>query len=121
SGEKLDFFVLFSSITSLLGNPFQANYAAANAFLDSFATWRRVRGLAATTINWGVIADSGYVARHPEVEEYLHRQGYLSFSAKQTLEVLSELMRHDVVQTMAARIDWRRLGDYAPAAAASPR
>ena len=120
-GIELDFFVMFSSITSLLGNPFQANYAAANVFLDSFATWRRGRGLAATTINWGVIADSGYVARHPDVEEYLHRQGYMSFTGKQTLEVLSELMRHDVTQIMAARIDWRRLGDYAPAAAASPR
>lgn len=118
--DNLDFFILFSSITSILGNPFQANYAAANAFLDSFATWRRNRGLAATTINWGVIADSGYVARHPEVEEYLHRQGYMSFTGKQTLEVLSDLMRYDVAQIMAARIDWKRLGDYAPVAAASP-
>jgi len=120
-GQPLDFFFCFSSITSLLGNPMQANYAAANAFLDALAGWRRARGLPATTINWGVITGAGYVARHSDVEEFLHRQGYQSFTEKQTLEVLGEMLRHDVVQIMAARIDWRRLADFAPAAAASTR
>ncbi len=119
--HKLDFFVMFSSIASLLGNPSQANYAAANAFLDSFAAYRRAKGLPATTINWGVIAGSGYVARHEEIEDYLHRQGYQSFTEKQVVEVLSEVLRHDAVQIMAARIDWRRLADFGPRAAASPR
>ena len=119
--SDLDFFVCFSSITSLLGNPMQANYAAANAFLDAFASWRRLRGLPATTINWGVVGGAGYVSRHREMEEFLHRQGYGSFTEKQTLEVLSEMLRRDVVQIMAARIDWRRLADIAPAVAASTR
>ncbi len=119
--EPLDFFVSFSSITSLLGNPFQANYAAANAYLDTFATYRRRLGFAATTINWGVIAGEGYVARHQEIEGYLNNQGYLSFTPEQTLEVLSEMLRHDATKVMAARIDWVRFGEVAARAAASPQ
>ncbi len=119
--EPLDFFVSFSSITSLLGNPQQANYAAANAFLDAFAAWRRARGLPATTINWGVISGSGYVARHEEIGKFLAMQGYLSFAPEQTLEVLGEVLRHDAVQVMAARIDWKKLRDFAPRVAASNR
>lgn len=56
----LDFFVMFSSIASLLGNIAQSSYSAANLFMDSFASYRRSLGLPANTINWGVIADVGY-------------------------------------------------------------
>jgi acyl transferase domain-containing protein/1-acyl-sn-glycerol-3-phosphate acyltransferase/NADP-dependent 3-hydroxy acid dehydrogenase YdfG/acyl carrier protein len=117
----LDFFVSFSSITSLMGNPHQANYAAANTFLDAFAHYRRELGLPATTINWGVISETGYVSRHPEVAEFLAKQGYLSFTPEQTLEVLGELLKHEATQAMAARIDWKKLREFAPRAAASSR
>jgi 1-acyl-sn-glycerol-3-phosphate acyltransferase len=120
-GGPLDFFVSFSSITSLLGNPSQANYAAANSFLDSFAVYRRCRGLPATTINWGVISGAGYVARHEEVRDYLANQGYLSFTPDQAIEVLSALMRHDAGQVMAARIEWKKLGQSNPQAVDSNR
>ena len=51
--DKLDHFVLYSSASSMLGNVGQANYSAANAFMDALAGYRRAQGLAGTSIQWG--------------------------------------------------------------------
>ncbi|NXP45605.1 EASB synthase, partial [Heliornis fulica] len=52
-GQELDYFVCYSSVTSFLGNSTQANYAAANSFLDVFCLYRRNLGLSGQSINWG--------------------------------------------------------------------
>ncbi|OQE88936.1 hypothetical protein PENNAL_c0015G05170 [Penicillium nalgiovense] len=58
----LDFFTLLSSISGVVGNKGQANYAAANAFLDAFAYYRQAKGLHANTVDLGAIQDVGYMA-----------------------------------------------------------
>jgi len=60
--DDLDFFVLFSSIGSLIGLPGQASYAAANAFLDGLAHYRRARGQVALSLNWGPWQEVGLAA-----------------------------------------------------------
>ncbi|MFJ5120214.1 type I polyketide synthase [Kitasatospora sp. NPDC088548] len=56
---ELDFFVLYSSVASLIGSPGQGAYAAANAFLDQLTAWRRARDLPATGIHWGAWSEVG--------------------------------------------------------------
>ncbi len=79
---ELDCFVMFSSVSSIFGNPAQGNYAAANAFLDSLAHHRRALGMPALTVNWGVLGGEGYVARNERVAEFLARQGTIADLAR---------------------------------------
>jgi len=62
-GFPLDFFVCFSSLSSVIGSPGQSSYAAGNSFLDGLAHYRRALGLPALTINWGPWDSSGMAFR----------------------------------------------------------
>ena len=63
SGRPLNFFVVFSSIVGICGNHGQANYAAANTFLDSFTRYRRRLGLPSATLALGAVEDCGMISR----------------------------------------------------------
>lgn len=105
--EQLDFFVGFSSIVALLGLPGQANYAAANAFLDALAHYRRACGLPALSINWGPWSDVG-LAAHPERGERLAQQGLASIAPQQGVDLFGRVLSSGATQVAAAPIDWRR-------------
>ncbi|MFA7605879.1 MAG: amino acid adenylation domain-containing protein [Rhodocyclaceae bacterium] len=62
--DPLAFFVMMSSRTALLGAPGQGDYAAANAYLDAFAGWRRAQGLPALSMAWNTWAQIGMAVRH---------------------------------------------------------
>jgi hypothetical protein len=63
-GNELDFFIMLSSISGIVGNPGQANYAAGNTFQDGLAHFRRGSGLKATSINLSAVAGIGYLAEN---------------------------------------------------------
>lgn len=72
---NLDFFILLSSVSSIIGISGQSNYAAANSFMMTLAAIRRQRGLAASVINIGLITELGYVARAGRrLEESIRRK-----------------------------------------------
>jgi acyl carrier protein len=118
--DPLDFFVLFSSFASIVGNVGQANYAAANAFLDALAHRRRAEGRPALAVNWGAIAASGYVARHANIEQHFQRQGLSALPPDEAFAVLDSLLRHETTQVGIVDIDWAIWGRYAPTIARSP-
>jgi len=105
---KLDCFVMFSSISSIFGNPAQGNYGAANAFLDSLAHHRHALGLPALTMNWGVLGGEGYVARNERVAEFLARQGTTALSPGEVMSILESSLVAGNTQVAAIRVDWAK-------------
>ncbi|KAK4118948.1 hypothetical protein N657DRAFT_694068 [Parathielavia appendiculata] len=67
AGATLDFFVLFSSLSGIIGQPGQANYAGANTFLDAFVQFRNRLGLAASAIDIGGVEDAGFISQNEEL------------------------------------------------------
>ena len=75
----LDFFIMFSSITGVLGNVGQVSYTAANTFLDNLCEYRRHKlGLPALSVNWGAISGTGILARNTDVSDLLEKMGFYS-------------------------------------------
>ena len=118
---ELSHFVLFSSIGSLVGSPGQATYVAANTFLDALAQFRRGRGQAAISINWGALSEVGMAARHREIADYLERVGFNAFSPEIALGVMGVLLDANPVVIGAAAMDWATLSSFYPAWSRSPR
>jgi acyl transferase domain-containing protein/acyl carrier protein/phospholipid N-methyltransferase len=110
-GLPLDFFVLFSSDTSLLGNGGQANHAAANAFLDGLARYRQAQGLVALSINWGAWAEIGAAAQR-NIAAQIERKGMGVITPEQGIAALAALLHRARAQSIAqvgvTSIDWSK-------------
>jgi acyl transferase domain-containing protein/acyl-CoA synthetase (AMP-forming)/AMP-acid ligase II/NAD(P)-dependent dehydrogenase (short-subunit alcohol dehydrogenase family)/acyl carrier protein len=103
---ELDFFVMFSSAASILGNQGQTNYAAANAFLDGLAHYRRNHGLVATSINWGPFAQTGMAASTSS--DRLSKQGFKPILPEDGLAVMDRILSANVTQVGAMQCDWHQ-------------
>lgn len=120
----LDFFVLYSSATTLFGNPGQANYVAANHWLEALAANRRARGLPASCLRWGAIDDVGFLARNTRTRDALQeRLGGSALRSDDALAVLERLLvDHD--DSLAGpslgvlELDWSALARFLPTAQA---
>lgn len=118
---ELDFFVLFSSVSAVIGNAGQSSYAAANCFLDALAHHRRGCGLPALVVNWGMLSDVGYVSQTDGLEAALRHRGMSGFTAVEATAILGRLLQSSAVQVGAFRIQWRGGADGLGGLANSPR
>ena len=119
AGVALDFFVLFSSTSALLGASGQSNYAAANAFQDAFASWRRAAGLPALSVNWGTWAGSGMAARMSGADRRrLAESGLQPMDPARAIDALERAFATGAPQVAVVAIDWTQyLARYAAAPA----
>ncbi|MFD3328627.1 acyltransferase domain-containing protein [Streptomyces sp. NPDC058701] len=116
----MDFVWFFSAGSAILGLPFIGAYASANAYLDALAHQLRMRGVPASSINWGYWANVGMAARKErELGRSLVPEGMWSFTPPQALGVLEDLLRNQSPQTAVLPTDWGRWQTGDPHAANS--
>ncbi|WP_233281006.1 type I polyketide synthase [Paenibacillus algicola] len=103
--KPLDFFVLFSSIASVVVSPGQSNYSAGNAFLDAVAHYRQRLGLPALSINWGPWGEVGMATQLDLITFFSHR-GLYPMSNEQGLKAMEILLGQQSVQATVVAADW---------------
>ena len=108
-------FVLFSSAAGVMGSPGQANYAAANAFLDALISHRRKQGLAGISLAWGLWEQQGTgMTAHLGAADLqrMRRQGLVPMSIEHGLELFDEAMARPHATVVPVQLDLQRLQQH---------
>ena len=108
---SLDFFISFSSAGSVWGAKGQADYDAANHFLDTLAYYRHSMGLPALTINWGNLGVGGMVISEKYVQ-WMEKIGLEAIAPSQGFEALRWGLSHNAIQMVVAKVDWAKFKQF---------
>ncbi|WNO11149.1 SDR family NAD(P)-dependent oxidoreductase [Teredinibacter sp. KSP-S5-2] len=119
--SELALFVMFSSVSSMMGNQQQANYVVANSFFDNFAFYRRALGLPSTVINWGALSETGMVARDAGVKTVLEEQGIFGIANDYALQQMENALEQQLTQVGILDINWNAWFKSNPNSKNSPR
>lgn len=101
----LDFFVCFSSITSIWGGKKQSHYAAANQFLDSLTYYRKNLGFPSLTVNLGPVCGGGMAAENADVFKKI---GIEEIHPESLFAILSKIIGGNSSQKIVAKVDWQK-------------
>jgi acyl transferase domain-containing protein len=105
-GHDLEFFVMFGSAGSVIASPGQGNYAAANAFLDAFAHYRRAEGLPALTIGWGPWSVG--MVEELKLENVYAQRGIELITPAAGTRILDRLINQKAPNVIAISADWMK-------------
>lgn len=112
----LEFFIVYSSISTILGNPGQASYVAANIYLEGLVEHRRALGLPGLAVCWGAISDVGYLTRNTETSEKLqNRLGAAALTSDEAMQGLEALLQAQAGTAAVVDLDWKMLKGGLPA------
>ncbi|XP_075067577.1 mycolipanoate synthase-like [Mixophyes fleayi] len=106
--QKLDYFVCYSSVTSFIGNTGQANYAAANSFLDMFCQYRRNIGLSGQSINWGAL-NLGVLLNQHQIHTFLQAKGILLLNSEEIHEYLKICLMLNNTNQALVKFDFKTM------------
>ncbi|KAG9276475.1 hypothetical protein AMEX_G8790 [Astyanax mexicanus] len=106
--SKVDYFVCYSSISSFIGNASQANYAAANSFLDTLCHYRRNIGLAGQSINWGPLK-LGLLLNKGDFQTFLESKGLMIMEVPEIHEALKHCLLENRPQQVVCKFNFRNL------------
>ncbi|XP_076826780.1 phenolphthiocerol/phthiocerol polyketide synthase subunit C [Brachyhypopomus gauderio] len=106
--SHIDYFVCYSSISSFIGNASQANYAAANSFLDTLCHYRRNLGLAGQSINWGPL-NLGLLLNKEGFQKFLEAKGLMIMELPEIHEALKQCLLANKPQQVICKFNYRNL------------
>jgi acyl transferase domain-containing protein len=116
ANAPLDFFVLFSSASSVLSSPRLGPYAAANSFLDSLAAYRVSVGLPALSVNWGAWSETGMGVRDDAASvRELGERGMGGIKTHEGMDCLARILGARSTQCSVLPVDWKKWGERYPA------
>ncbi|KAH9495216.1 hypothetical protein Btru_015694 [Bulinus truncatus] len=101
---NLDYFVMYSSVTSVVGNICQANYGAGNAFMDGLALYRRSMNLAGQSINWGAL-NVGMLEGNEVAKKVLQSKGFIIMSEEYIIQSMEPLLLLNLPLVMPCQLD----------------
>lgn len=105
----LDFFILYSSATTALGNPGQGNYVAANTALEALAAWRNHQGLPGITVGFGPISDVGMLTRNTAALDSLQNVlGVAPLTSQDALDALEQAVSTNITGLSLFAMDWKK-------------
>ncbi len=105
--NPVDFMVLFSSVSAVLGTAGQANYGAANSFMDGFAAYRNSLGQRTLSINWGAFDGSGMAAK---LGDMMRSQGVYLLPTQRSLALMGDFLDRGLERVTLFRANWDRFG-----------